>query len=276
MVRAELVGSFNDSCYVVQQEESTELQRALLSMAGTYAARGMHNSSVHLNAIDESASVACKRTAERLFEHLLELLGAEPLDASAAKADELAALLVAKIDLAAIDLKAIRDDALAKVGRGLSGPDWSSQLMQMPRALANARMMCAAKVRTAALGSINRGGYVMNTSNIFNGPVGVGVQGAGSTANVVQTNNAAPSQADILAALESIRQTVVAAQAGDSARHVDELEAVDALTMQARKDKPSRVTVPGVISGLSGTARLLAYAPAAIDTLMAWSRALSV
>jgi hypothetical protein len=273
MVRRELVRAFDDACFAVVQEEMDELERTIMRLANEQSARGM--SSNLLFNIDGAAAKTTYRTIERFYKHLLELLGAEVPDGSPERAEELAALLVEKTDSAGRQLRAQRDTALGSFPMGLRRIDWIDQYTQMPKALDNARMMFAARLRTAALGSVIRGGYsVSNTVNVNGGTVGAVQTGAASTAHVKQTINAVPPQADILAALQSIRDAIVAAQAGDATKHADELGTVEALTVEARKDKANRITVPALINGLGGTARLLAYAPKAFETLTTWGHAL--
>jgi hypothetical protein len=272
MVRPELVRAFDDACFVVEQEGVAELQRTLLSVASNHSVGGMLLSSMHLQAIDDVAANACKKTVERLYEHLMDLHGAEPLDGSSDKAEELAAMLVTKIDSAGRQLRAQRDEALERFGKSLGG-NWSSQLKRMPQALDNARMMFASKARTAALGSANRGSYSMNHTVNVHGPVGAVQTGPSSTATVTQTINV-PAQGEILAALEAVNSAIVAAQSGDPSKHADALEVIEELTTQAKKDKPNRLTVRALLSGLSSTLRGLAVAPQALETLTAWGHAL--
>jgi hypothetical protein len=175
MVRPELVRAFEDACFADMGEELAELQRTFLQIANYQS--GVGRSSNLLHAIDGTAAKSCSKTVESIYGHLLQVVGAEPPDGSNARAEELADLLIAQINLAGRQFRERRDAAFEQYGKGF-GIDWAAQLTQMPEALDLARMRFASKVRTVALGSVNRGGYSLSHTVNVHGPVGA-VQSCG-------------------------------------------------------------------------------------------------
>lgn len=261
---------------IAQEVESTYLQ-SLKSKERELAARGLLRSGAHLKAMDTLAAEAIHGAGPRIVSALEEANASEPPDNVQDRADQLASLVEVALTELVRRLTINREAAVMRLITTMGGrPNREAfHLDELPATADRVLMASVSRARLAAKRAFHTHASAMtSTTNHlnFNAPVGAVQTGANSVANVVQSVGG-PSSDQILAALAELRRAIEGLWQEESHR-ADALEIVEQLETQARKDKPNKITVTGLVGAASSVMQGLAAAPGAWQTILSWSEAL--
>ena len=273
----EAIGCFENLQKSIAQEVESTYLKALKSKASELAARGLLRSGAHLKAMDTLAAEAIDGAGPRIVGALEDANAVEPTDNVQDRADQLASLVeVALTELIrrlTVNREAEAMSLITTMG-GRSNRE-AFHLDELPATANRVLMASVSRARLAAKRAFHTHSAAMTTTTNhmnFNVPVGAVQAGAQSVANVVQSVGG-PSSDQILTALADLRRAIEGLRQEESHRG-DVLEIVEQLEAQARKDKPNKITVTGLVDAARSVMQGLAAAPGAWQTILSWSEAL--
>ncbi|HEX6706696.1 MAG TPA: hypothetical protein VF169_18200 [Albitalea sp.] len=237
-------------------------------LAADLNVKGLMFSSVHLLQLDRLAAETIQDSAAQMFGSLATAQGVEPASDAVQRTSQLQQLFAAQLSDLGERIIAARDEKFHSIEQRLSR---SFDLPGARTALDQEQAAYRARIQMLVAGMANTGASARSVmSNTFNigAPVGSIQTGAGSTAAVQQTNTVGVP-ADVVRAIESLVQAVVASSlaAGERAEIEEVLTEIKA---EVQKPKPNASKLRGLVGGARTALETIPQVGAALEQLSAW------
>lgn len=248
----------------VLQEVEASFQQEALQIKHAMHARGIGNSSMHMQALDRKAAEMMASRAETISRELLEAHAAEPAVDTAARVSQLTALLDSALERLEAALTEARDQRVSQIRSG----GFNVNLTELPTKAALMRSTLGARLYVKAMAA-NNGAKTLTTTVNVSGNVGAIQTGEGASATVTQT--VPPTGQDVLNALSQIEAALQASLQGEVVRNA--LELLADLRDQAAREAPNRLKVSSLLGGLATLIQTVPAAAPAWDTITRWASA---
>lgn len=215
--------------------------------------------------IDSKIASALAACAQNLFEVQMDLASHAETNAQCATLQQ---TLLDEIQSVGIQLVALSESEAGSIMASL-GNTWSP--VESTASLKNALAEFPSKLYLTAAAHVNaRQKQTASSTTInFNAPNALFQQGDNNIANV-QQQSCAPSQENVLAAIDKLLHTLRGQPNNQEAAQIAEV--LNLLKAEAAKAKPNKFSVPGLIAGVKDAIEMVKAAPDAWAVLQDWGR----
>jgi hypothetical protein len=228
---------------------------------------------MHLQQVDRAAAEAIRSAAAEIFSLLMRVHGAEPSTDAPARTAYLIELMNGELQILNEKLISVRNERLRPITSQLKA---EAPVSEAAKAAQTVIAQYSAEVQIAVAGLVNTGKLASTVANSVHvsGNLGVVQFGKHAVSNVGELHQPSTDIAGLASVFEQLVAAIKAAPHLDEPARADIAEVVDELKAEARKSKPNRSKVTGLISGVSTAIQTIPNVAPAWAQIVAWSEAL--